>query len=388
MPKKQSDGRYRAKITIGHDPDGKPIHRWASGRTKMELEASKAELRAYYIDGAVHREDVLFAVYARQWYETRKEPFISASSKTSYVTDLNNHIIPVFGMRMLRAIQPMDIQSWINRYAGKSKSKLNNLIAIMHGVMSSAVSEGILQRDPTVGLVRPKPTPPTAKRKLTADERAAVERVGAEHKHGAMLAVMYYFGLRRGEALGLLWGDFDWQRNVVHIQRDIDYKRPADDPQGQLKNRMSDREIPIDADVRLLLYDRRQQPDEYLFYSRGRDTLAQASFMRRWMELMIACSFARPADRAPKEGADKVIPDIRFDWVCEITPHYLRHDYASRLYEAGVEPAIAMRLLGHSDYNTTIKLYTHIADELLQEAGKLLENTRKKKKVARKLPEQ
>lgn len=43
------------------------------------------------------------------------------------------------------------------------------------------------------------------------------------HEHGLFLAVLYYLGLRRGEALGLQWGDFDFDEDLVHIQRDIDY---------------------------------------------------------------------------------------------------------------------------------------------------------------------
>ena len=59
---------------------------------------------------------------------------------------------------------------------------------------------------------------------------------------------------------------------------------------------------------------------------------------------------------------------------------------ATRLWEAGVAPEIAMRLLGHADYATTIKLYTHISNQKLREAGTKLEKCGFENKVAKKLP--
>ena len=42
-----------------------------------------------------------------------------------------------------------------------------------------------------------------------------------------------------------------------------------------------------------------------------------------------------------------------------LTPHYFRHNYVTMLYEAGVDPLIAMKIVGHADYQTTANIYTH-----------------------------
>jgi integrase len=239
-------------------------------------------------------------------------------------------------------------------------------------------------RDPTAALVRPHAAPAKEKRALTDDERIIVERVSKEHRHGALTAVMYYMGLRRGEALGLAWGDIDWRSDMVHIQRDIDYTYGAivDD----LKSQAADRYIPIGKDLRTILEPlKKDDNNSFVFCSRVGKPLAAASFLRRWMSLMIACGFAVYTPRKPK-GGKRIKTDVRFDWQCEITPHYLRHDYATRLFEAGVIAATAMRLLGHADYNTTLKLYTHIRQEILRKAGQELENKQIENKVAIKLP--
>ena len=51
-----------------------------------------------------------------------------------------------------------------------------------------------------------------------------------------------------------------------------------------------------------------------------------------------------------------------------MTPHYFRHNFATLLYEAGVDPLIAMKIIGHTDYQTTANIYTHIKEDTLRKA--------------------
>ena len=68
------DKRYRAKITVGHDVDGKPIYKYASGKTKKELAQAVEEIKRIYIDGLPEqRKDITFGVYATDWYNAYKK---------------------------------------------------------------------------------------------------------------------------------------------------------------------------------------------------------------------------------------------------------------------------------------------------------------------------
>ena len=51
-----------------------------------------------------------------------------------------------------------------------------------------------------------------------------------------------------------------------------------------------------------------------------------------------------------------------------ITPHYFRHNYVTMLYEAGIDPLIVMKIVGHTDYQTTANIYTHIRGETLKKS--------------------
>ena len=55
-----------------------------------------------------------------------------------------------------------------------------------------------------------------------------------------------------------------------------------------------------------------------------------------------------------------------------LTPHYFRHNYASILYRSGVDVLTAQRFLGHTDPTTTMRIYTHLAEETeLKDAEKV-----------------
>ena len=48
---------------------------------------------------------------------------------------------------------------------------------------------------------------------------------------------------------------------------------------------------------------------------------------------------------------------------------FFRYNYVTFLYESGIDPLVAMKIGGHSDYQTTANIYTHLSDETLRKAG-------------------
>ena len=62
-----------------------------------------------------------------------------------------------------------------------------------------------------------------------------------------------------------------------------------------------------------------------------------------------------------------------------LTLHYFQHNYVTLLYESGVDPLIAMKIVGHTDYQTTANIYTHVRDEMLKKATVDLEGVFKKR---------
>lgn len=356
MAKKQKSGLYRTKVRIGYDAAGKPIDKWVSGKTRRELEEAKRAVHEVYIDGNGRPDDQVFGAYATAWFSRLKSSNIAPSGLESYRTALNRDILPVFGNHNLRAIRPSDLQGFLDRYAGRSKTKITYVRAALRKIFEAACVDRILQINPMDHVVAPEAAPAEEKRALTLDERAALERVCAEHPRGAYLAAMYYLGVRPGEARGLQWGDFAPGLKSVHVRRDIDYK--AGGQAGDLKTESSDREIPVPEELRAILDPLRGLPGVYLFRGeRSGKPLSKSTAERLWVELMLAAGMAEPA-------AENKYPasDIRHEWRGIITPHALRHNYITMCWENGIDAFTTMHLVGHTSIQTTLDIYTHLSD--------------------------
>ena len=384
MAKKQKSGLYRTKVKVGVDAEGKDINKWVSGKTKAELEQARKEVTVYYIDGTGLEEDRLFGAYAVEWFNVRKKPGLSASSVQSYRTALNKDILPVFGNRNLRAIRPTELQVFVNGFAGKSATKITMITATLDGVFKSACIDRILDKNPMTHVRKPAATPAVEKRALTEAERERIEHVCATHVNGAYLAAMYYLGVRPGEARGLQWGDFDFENDLVHIQRDIDFK--AHGEAGALKTRASDRRIPVPAALKEILKPHRELPNVFLFRGRASgEALSKTTSERLWVELMAECGLVEANNSNARKYREGDIRNI-FDPV--ITPHMLRHNYITMCWENGIDVYTTMRLVGHTSIKTTMDIYTHLSNAQMEQAkidvGDMFDRKKSKEKKLHK----
>lgn len=148
---------------------------------------------------------------------------------------LNKYILPAFGARYMRSITAMELQVFMNQFSGSSKSQITLAKTILECVFRQAYADGILDRNPACSLIRPKAKKKEKRRALTQTEVAGVMEAIRKNEYGLFLAVLYYLGVRRGETLGLQWGDFDFDEAQVHIQRDIDYQAASYAVEGELK---------------------------------------------------------------------------------------------------------------------------------------------------------
>lgn len=365
MATKQKSGLYRARVKIGVDSQGRDVYKYISGKTRKELEQHRQSIISTHIAGNALNDDRLFGAYAVEWFRLRLSAKASVSTRNAYRNALNNHILPVFGDRCLRAIRPLEIQTFINGFAGLSTTSLTYIRAAFRKIYRCALTDRIVDYNPAEYVTLPEATPAAEKRALDPDERKRVERVCATHVSGLYLALMYYLGVRSGEASGCRWEDIDWQRRTIHVQRDIDYK--AGGVPGNLKTKKSDRYIPIPAPLYELLKDRRGMPGTYIISGSTPAVPATESQNRRmWSSLMSACGMLEP----PKKTTD----GKRVRSKPLISPHYLRHNYITMCWESGLDVYTTSRIVGHSNITTTLKIYTHLTDKQQRATAEKIDN--------------
>lgn len=374
MPKKQKDGRYRAKITPA--PGEKPVY--ISARTLRELNDKKQHVLARYRDGLRPR-DVTFHGLVTEWFEVVKRPRIrSRSTLHSYENIIHTHILPFFPpQQLLRAVRRADLQRCLDACAGMSGSISTLVRSVLVHAVRYALAENLLEADISAALMLPQASVPRAKAAFTPEEEERLLRTAAASPDGLMIYLLYYLGCRRGEMLGLQWGDFDWRARMVHIQRSVDFNtgKSSVSAVSATKTSAGDRWVPVPDDLAAILAPLRSRPQDLLVSDQGAP-LTSNKFRTRWAHLMHAAGFLRlspryEARRAASRSAGKPCkaPNLSYDYDAEITPHAFRHNYITCCVSAGIPPEITMRIVGHRDYATTVNIYTHLQSEQTRRAA-------------------
>jgi len=200
--------------------------------------------------------------------------------------------------------------------------------------------EGLRDTDPTADIEMPR-IGRSLPKTLTEEEVEALlhapntdESLG--HRDRAMLELLYATGLRVSELINLKQSQVNFNQGVLRIVGKGDRERLiplGDESQRWLK------EFIDGARMEILL----ERQTDYLFPTRRGDRMTRQAFwhiIKRY---------------AQKAGIDK-----------KMSPHSLRHAFATHLLNRGADLRVVQLLLGHSDLSTT-QIYTHVARERLKD---------------------
>jgi len=174
---------------------------------------------------------------------------------------------------------------------------------------------------------RPKKTRSLPK-VLSREEISALLSVLVNVKHRCIVATIYSSGLRRSELINLRKEDVDFERKMIFVRGGKGKKD---------RTTMLSDTLAVDLKTYLL----RCRPNYWLFEGMNRKQYS-------------AASIASIIDRAAKNaGIDK-----------KVTPHMLRHSFATHLLEQGVDLRYIQTILGHGSSKTT-EIYTHVSTRSL-----------------------
>jgi integrase/recombinase XerD len=273
----------------------------------------------------------------------RVEKGLAASTIKSYAGDLRKFAAFAekrrLSLRDFRSDEVVEYLATLYRMQLDSRSVARHLVSLRH-LLRFAVSEGLLAEDPAVNVESPRfrqrvPThlsvPETEKLLAQPDVRTP-----AGLRDRAMIELLYSTGLRVSELVNLNVGDLNMDAGFLRCIGKGDKERLV--PVGQAAVKAVQRYL-RDARPQLM----RSRGSHHLFVSR----LGHAMSRMRFWELLRR--YGRQA------GLRR-----------ELTPHQLRHSFATHLLEGGADLRSVQMMLGHADISTT-QIYTHVVRERLKQ---------------------
>lgn len=300
--------------------------------------------------------DMLFTDYLRQWLDIVKVR-VKIATYSSYQDMTKNIIIPYFekkGLR-LREVEARHIQQF---YSEKLKTVSANSVihyhAIIYQALKYALKTDMVTQNVAMKVDRPRKNS-FQPNFLTAEEMQQMFEIIKGTKMQLPVMVAAFYGLRRGEVLGLKWDAIDFNRGTLTIKRTvtqvkIDGKYQIIE-QDSAKTKSSMRTLPLVGSFKEYFeeakkaqeFNKKVCGDSYNYDYDGYVFVNEIG--ERMKPDYLTTAFPEYLKR---HGMKK----IRF--------HDLRHSCASLLLVNGVPLKQIQEWLGHSDFSTTANIYAHL----------------------------
>lgn len=319
-------------------------------------------------------ESITVNEWLTYWLETYIKPTAKPSGYESYQFICLKHICPKLGEKKLSEVTPGMLQSFLNKQAARgnhrtggplSAKTVRNIRVVLDVAFKQAIAEEKISANP-VPLTAIKSAKHKRVQTMTDTSQEILERYLFENKHHyhAGILIALYTGMRLGEVCALKWKDYDEEAGTLQVVRTVRRYSEIDPKPGEPKTRLVFNDTKTESSERILVvpdvlkevfkYQRREYekrfgtptPEDFILFSKIGYVLDPDN---------LSHYFARLLDYLG-------IEHIKF--------HALRHTFATRAVEKGIDVATVSGLLVHADVTTTTHFYVHPREAAMAAAMK------------------
>ena len=379
ISQRKDDGKFIAGFV---DKAGKRHQRRFD--TMVEADKWLYEMRHQdeYGDG-IDAEDITVDEWFEFWHaELIKD--LAANTRRNYDERYHKNIKPVDGRMKLKNVKPMHCTKILNsmdeEYAG---STIYQTYITLGTMFKSAKLNGKIRVHPLDGVKFSKSTKAVDDIKfLTVEEQKKFLEVAERSHNYHQYAFLLETGLRTGEMIALTWDDVDWEKRTLIIRKTMEfrYKRQQFWVAGPPKSMSSYRVIPLTSRAYEILKEvyatkdtRKQSPelDTVLEYAdKRKDQKQKKSFN---MQDLVFINFRTGMPNKNSSYDTHLYKLCDEAGIKRFCMHALRHTYATRAIESGMQPKPLQKLLGHSSLKMTMDRYVHVTDDSMEMGIKLFE---------------
>ena len=354
----RKDGRWEARYSIGRSTaTGATQYRSVYGRTYSE---AKEKRRSAMQQAYEQRKNGYFSDTAWAWL-SEKEQDVKEQTYLKYLQCIKNHILPFFGEMRCSAVTQATVDNFLacKRESGRISGRgglSQNTIRGMAIILQSILVFGTQKK---MGIAVPiQIKKPRAEKKavsvLKPYEQQKLETILLKTPTGLNLAIYLaiHTGMRIGEICAIRWENVDFYESLIYVQGTVirnKYRQTAIAPP---KSETSQRKIPVTAQLaQLLKAEKARSSSEYVFPAPQSGKLLNPRTLQYRLQAILN---------------QQQLPKINF--------HALRHTFATRWIECGLDVKSLSEVLGHASIQTTLDIYVHSSDKLKREAMERLES--------------
>ena len=360
--RKRSDGRWEARIIVGHKNDGSPMYKSAFANTQKSALKQLHQLIDLYRDVDLTEDSrMTLGEWLDKWLDEYMIFTIRESTLDSYRAMVKNQVKPFIGGKQISSLTTADMQKFYNKIKKEGRvrphpihgktladSMVRGVHMMLHEALDAAVKERLLAKNPTNGTTVPKCNYP--EKQILGDNQLEtfLEAIKGHEYWCDFFYVEVMTGLRRGEICGLKWQDISFEENRLQVKRSVSVKKGGGVSIGETKTETGVRCIQMPPSVAELLKSKKQTAiTEWVFphFLYPEQPISPASAYRKLKVIL--------------KNAE--LPLIRF--------HDLRHTFATHATQGGVDPKTLAGILGHTNASFTLDTYTHVTSDMQKSAS-------------------
>ncbi len=361
---KRSDGRWEGRYKVGIYDNGSAKYASIYGKTRSEVTSKLLEIIASNSEPQSHVQEKTFSEILQLWLNNNKLRQKGATEH-KYKTMIEQHIEPGLGALKLSLIDSLTINTFLLEQLNSGRLDKNGKLSPSYVRTMSLIIQSAMQFAADECYCKPLKTaifrPPINKRELqiiSKQEQRTLERYIELHWDTTCVGILMslYTGLRIGEVCALSWEDIDLEKKIIKIRHTIARVRCTNADCGistkliidSPKTIASAREIPIPSILVPYILKLRHLNSSSYVVSDSNDFVSPRTYEYRFHRILEKCGLRK------------------------INYHVLRHTFATRCIEAGMDVKTLSELLGHSSVSFTLNTYVHSSMETKRQQLELL----------------
>lgn len=376
--------RTKGEGSLYQTQDGKWVFQFQlDGKRKTKRFQHKTDARAFqqaltaqvstapFISGQQSASQIItVGEWMTRWLELYAKPTVKLSTYGSYEQYIRGHIIPQIGGLYLNTLGQQDMQEFFNErgkhghqkgQGGLSPKTLTNLRNMMHLAFDQAVKNGLISHNPIDGVRLPK-AHRAEMRVLSRQEQERLILAAQQAPEPAAFGILFdlFTGLRIGELCALRWRDVDMHNRCFRVCATRNRLTNYDDT-IQASTSVTTAESPKTSNSRRVVYLPDGLFQDLVRYKEIQDSI-KAQYPDYDPEGYVFCQ-ENGTPYEPRTYQDLFQRCVRRAGIAPANFHSLRHTFATRSLEQGMDMVTLSRLLGHASPSITLDKYGHALSE-------------------------